>query len=337
MKNVIFLFIVFLSCCLLPAGHTVLPLPEISKPQRIYVDRGQVYITEGAAIYIYSLDPWKPIRKFGKRGEGPGEFKESGEGLILLFTSDRMQVISSGRLSTFSREGEFIGEEIISNPRRFEFQSLGDGFMGTAIQAEKGRVFFTFNLFDRNFKKKMEVYRYPHPFFPRNKPINPVNIRTSTYQVYGNRIYYDDPDGAIHVLDPSGKELYVTPPLARPVKISPEQKERYLGFWKIDLRPEYNAFRDRLKFPDRFPPIRHFHILNNRIMVTTFREEGKHSLVRIFDLKGNLQKESRASLAAINMLIPLQFNHYAFSGGKIYILNENADTEEWELTVEDIL
>ena len=314
----------------------VLSLPEISKPQRLYIDSNQAYITEGATVFIYSLKSGSLQTRFGKRGEGPGEFKESGEGLILHFRPDRLQVISSGRLSSFSREGEFIGEEIVSNPRRFEFQSLENRYVGTAIHPEKGRVFFTVNLFDNNLKKIKEIYRYRHPFFPRHKPINPVDVRISSCIVYQNRIYFDDREGSIHVLDRDGVELVVIPPVSERIKITDSHKKRYLDFWRIDLRAEYNAFRERLKFPASFPPIRNFHIVNDRIYVITFKESGIRSEIRVFNLRGILLKKSQAPLAGINMLIPLLFNFYAIYKDEVYILRENSRTEEWELVIEKI-
>lgn len=317
------------------SGRTV-PLPEISKPQRIYIDSNQVFITEGATIYIYSLENLKLQNKFGKRGEGPGEFRESGEGVFLIFKPEHIQVISSGRLSIFSQKGCFIREEIISNPRRFEFQSLGDWYVGTALHAEKGRVFFTVNLFDNGFKKLKEIYRYRHPFFPRHKPIDPADLRISTYIVYQNRIYYDDEAGAIHVLDQTGKELYIIPRVSDSIKITDTHKKRYLYFWKTDLKPEYDAFRERLRFSTYFPYIRNFHIADERIYVITFKERGINSEILVLDLRGKLQKKTWAPLAETNMLIPLGFNHYTIHRNSIYILNENDETEEWELVIEEI-
>ena len=314
----------------------VAPLPEIKKPQRIYIDRQQLYITEGATIYIYSLNNFKLQKKFGKRGEGPGEFKESGEGIYLIFSPDNLQVVSSGRLSIFSREGRFIREQIVSNPRNFEFQSLGDRYVGTSLQVEKGLVYFTINLFDKNFKKLKALSRYRHPFFPSHKPIDPVDLRISTSLVYRNKIFFDDEQGTIHVLDHTGRELHTITHDYKRIGITDIHRTRYLAFWRTDLKAEYNAFRERLKFPDHFPCIRNFHIQDDRIYVITFEESGANSRILIFDLQGKLLKKTWAPLAEINMLIPLGFNYYTIHERKIYILRENQPDEEWELVIENM-
>lgn len=326
------LFLLFVSSFVF-AGQ-VIPLPGLLKPQRIYIDQEQFFITEGATISIYSLKDFKLQKKFGKRGEGPGEFKESGEGIKLEFKPENIIVISYGRISYFTRDGQFIKEARISNPRRFEFQELGSGFVGTELTVEKKGVFFTVNLFDKNLKKGKEIYRFKHPFYPRSKPINPVFLRTSTYYVYREKIFYDDEDGIIHVLDSSGKELYSIRHRYERVKVKDIHRNRYLMFWKLDLKPEYDAFKDRLRFPAAFPPIRNFHIIDNKIYVITYKEKYNRCKMLVFDMGGKLLKEVFVSLVDINMLIPAQYNYYTIHEDKLYILWDNQETEEWELHVE---
>jgi hypothetical protein len=317
-------------------SEQIIPLSGILKPQRIYVHQEQLFITEGARICIYSLKDFSLQKKFGKRGEGPGEFKESGEGIKLDFNTDHIIVTSTGRISYFSRDGQFIKEVRISNPRSFEFQKLGNIFVGKEFLVEEKGVFFTINLFDKNLKKSKEIYRYKHPFFPRSKPINPVSLRKSTFYVYQEKIFYDDEAGTIHVLDNSGKELYSILPRYEPVEITEIHKKRYLTFWRTDIRAEFEAFKNRLKFPDEFPPIRNFHILADKIYIITHQEKNNQCKMLVLDIKGKLLKETYVSLVDINMLIPDLYNYYTIYKDKLYILRDNQDTEEWELYIERI-
>lgn len=51
-------------------------LPEVKRPAfDIIVDNNELFLVECATIYIYSLTDFKLKKKFGRRGEGPGEFK----------------------------------------------------------------------------------------------------------------------------------------------------------------------------------------------------------------------------------------------------------------------
>lgn len=324
-----------LSCLLMVSGLVfagrVIPLPDLSRPQRIYADQEQLFITEGAAVYIYSLKDFKLQKRFGKRGEGPGEFRESGEGIRLDFTPANIIVISLGRLSYFSRDGRLIKETTVVNPRRFAFQELGSGYVGKEFLREKKGIFFAVNLYDRNLKKGKEIYRYKHPFYPRSKPIDPLCPRKGTYYVHRGKIFYDDEEGTIHVLDSSGKELYSIRHEYGRVKIEDIHKERYLMFWRTDLRPEYTAFKDRLKFPAAFPPIRNFHIVDDKIYVITHMEKSNRCKMLVFALDGKLLKEVFVPLVDINMLVPDLYNYYTIHKDKLYILRDNPDTEVWEL------
>ena len=75
MKRIGLILILVLTCRLMGAETTVTPLPDINKPGFVYLDKKQMYVTEDTSIYIYSLNDLKLIKKFGKRGEGPQEFK----------------------------------------------------------------------------------------------------------------------------------------------------------------------------------------------------------------------------------------------------------------------
>lgn len=72
-KITLLLLVTFMSSLILAAR--IIPLQEILKPVTINLDKDQVYITEGASIYIYSSIDFKFIKKFGQAGEGPREFK----------------------------------------------------------------------------------------------------------------------------------------------------------------------------------------------------------------------------------------------------------------------
>jgi hypothetical protein len=50
-------------------------LTGVLEPESIRVSGNELYVVEGAAIFVYSLKDLSLIRKFGKKGEGPGELK----------------------------------------------------------------------------------------------------------------------------------------------------------------------------------------------------------------------------------------------------------------------
>ena len=328
----LFLFFTLLLFTGLIYADLVMTLPEVMKPQRVYVDGEQVFITEGVSIYIYSLKDLKLQKKFGKKGEGPREFKNSGLGVILEIGPDTILITSSGRLSYFTRDGQFIKETRPKYPSIFEFQGLpGNRFVGTAFTREQKDIFLTINLYNENLERIKEIHRYCHPFFPRNKLINPVNVRGSTLYVYKDKIFFDDENGAINVLNSQGDMLYSVSPKYDKVKLTKIHKERYLMFWRTGIKQEYEIFGDRLKFPVVFPFIRNFHVVNDKIYIITHHEKDNKNEMLIFDLKGKLLKQVFVPLTDVNMLNPLLFNYYTINNDRLYIVRENEDKEEWEL------
>ncbi|MCK4762216.1 MAG: hypothetical protein KAW12_08465 [Candidatus Aminicenantes bacterium] len=330
----LFLMLIILTACL--CAETVV-LPDIMKPQRMYAAGEQLFITEGATIYIYSLKDYKLQKKFGRRGEGPGEFKESGEGLILNIKPSHFIVISSGRLTYFTRAGEYIKQVTLKNPRSFEFKAIGNRFVGTSITRNKDGVFLTVNFFDEAFKKGEEIYRFKHPFYDRPKPVNAVNLRVRSYYVHRDKIFIDDEKGAVNVLDDSGKKLYAIQPAYEKIKVTGLHKKRYMEIWKTNLKAEYEAFKNRLKFPSYFPYIRNFHIVDAKVYIITYKEKEGESELLVYDTTGKFLKRTFASLVETDMILPHVYNYYTISNGKIYILKDDEESEEWRLEIKTLL
>ena len=75
MKRLI-LVILILVVSLFCYSEKVAVLNEIMKPSLSFaVDGTQLYIPEEGQIFIYSTNDYKLVKKFGKAGEGPQEFR----------------------------------------------------------------------------------------------------------------------------------------------------------------------------------------------------------------------------------------------------------------------
>jgi len=71
--------LLFIMICFMPlvsnaAGKTV-PLPALLNPDLIEVQGDDMFIAQDSVISIFSLKDFSLKNKFGKRGEGPQEFK----------------------------------------------------------------------------------------------------------------------------------------------------------------------------------------------------------------------------------------------------------------------
>lgn len=318
------------------AADQTVPLPDLMKPQSLTVDHDQLYITENTTIYIYSLKDFKLKAKFGKAGEGPGEFRDIGFGVKLEPVADALIVYSPGRVSHFSRGGKFIKEKQITDPRKGQFKRLGDNYVGTSMNRENQKVWFVLNLYDAQLKVLKKLHKYEHPFFPKTKKINPLDVRVCSYYVYDKKIFVDDAEGNINIFDAEGKKTAVIKPSYQTINVPAARKKHYTDLWKINHKAEYEAFKTRLQFPSTYPRIRNFHVMDNRVFILTYKEKAGKSEMLVYSPAGKLLKTVSVPLADLDMLLPNLYNYYTIKAGKIYKLVENLDDETWELHISAI-
>lgn len=334
MKRNKFLCIIFLLLTWPILGMKVVELPDILKPHLIVADKDQLFIVEDTSILVYSLKDFSLLKKFGKRGEGPGELKQFISGIDIQ--PDFILVNSIGRLSWFDRSWHFLKQQNDTSMGH-NYKIVGKHYAGMKMVREKDAIYFAICIFDSHLKNIREIYRYTHPFFKRKRKINPVNIRVSSYFVFNNKIFVDGGKGIINVYDENGKMLYTINHEFEPIKISKDDKERYIEFWKSDIKAEYKVYKQRLEFPTYFPAIRDFQVANGKIYVlTNKKKDGKNELI-IFNLKGKLLKKTMAPLLETNMILPHLFCYYTIQNNRIYKLVDNQDKETWELHITEPL
>ena len=84
------------------------PLPDLVNPDSITAQNNKLYITDSESVCIYDGEKLLLLRKFGKKGEGSGEFRFAPGGTVklgLCLTSDRIMVNSMNRVH-FSSSGK---------------------------------------------------------------------------------------------------------------------------------------------------------------------------------------------------------------------------------------
>jgi len=329
MKHATFLLIAWILLVFEPhtAGAAV-PLPGLAKPTRIAVDGGTLAVADGTTVHLYDLDDPSRQRKFGREGEGPGEFKGMISDIEIL--PDRLVINSIGRISWFSRDGRFLRQQNDST-LGVNYRTLGDGFVGMKMVRDTKGIFFAIALFSADLDTVKELHRYRHPFFNGRRPINAVNLRVSSYRVYRDRVYVDVADGTIHVFDRSGNRVRtVTAAVDRPV-VTAAHRERLLRCWKTDLKAEFEAFRDRLSFPNQFPSLLDFMVADDRIYLITHEEKDGRNRLLILDMEGKEKKRLWIMLADVNTLLPHLLSLYTIRDRVLYKLVDNEKTESWEL------
>jgi hypothetical protein len=347
MKKSIIILILFLLLFMseLIFCKRLISFPDINRPFSILIEGEKLLITDGPVIYIYSMKDFSLLKKFGKSGEGPGEFKVIASinrgSVVVSAMENKIMIASIGRVSFFSLNGEFLEQKNIQSLFGFGIiKPFHDHYVGLGVSGDANLQYFTLNFFDSEFKKAEEMFKIVA--FEQNKSINPVSIGILPFiEVEDRRIFFLDYEGVVHMFDETGKEIrtfkissledaYI------PVKVTEERKETYIEYFLSDPRfkPQFERDRNNVSFPSLFPEIKDFRVESKRIYAITFREEEGKKELYILDLKGRILKKTMVELQEIN---PRELNPYTIHEGKLYQLSENENTEEWELQVSSLI
>jgi hypothetical protein len=307
-------------------------LPGLLNPEIIDIDGNQMFITEGTTIYIYSLNDFKLQKKFGSAGEGPREFKMYAS---VFVQPDQLFIRSPGKVSFFTRQGDFIKETNVSPGTGVAFQPVGDQYVGRKSFMEENIRCQSFNIYDSKFKMIKEIYRKEHDF-QRGKGYR-LPTKAFDCNVYHDKIFIAGKAGLeIDVFDKNGNRLYTIHHDIENVKFTETHKKRILDTFKANPQSKqfYEIIKNQLKYPDYFPVVREFIVTDGKIYVLTYnRQENKIEFL-ILDVKGKLLKRQFLLLHFKQPFLPYP---YTIHNGKLYQLVENADEEKWELHASKIL
>ncbi len=351
MKQIIGL-ILFLIFLLTGPGQAdtgkVVPLPQLEKPNSITVDKDQVYITDQASISIHSLKDFKLQKTFGKTGEGPGEFRllpQDKIGLRIVVDKDYIMVNSAGRLSVFTKTGEFKEQFNLIDPVQF-LKPLGSKFVGFKGISYDDILFIAINLYaltdtqPKGVKIEKEIWRLEHygqmdriPDCPRlAMAVKDESRRGALFQVYDNHIFIEGNNDEIHVFDAAGEKKYTIRYDYEKIKVPDSFKQQVMAFFEKRYPTIHRIAQHQGKFPEYFP-IRYFHVADNKIYVLTFKTRDDKSEFYLLDVKGKFLKKVMVPFAEAEFLLAYP---YTINNGQSYQLQDNPDTGEWELHIHEL-
>ncbi len=307
-------------------------LKEVMRPTGMSMGEGRLFITEGHFIYIYALKGYKLIKKIGKKGEGPGEFKSghmSGP-MLAIPHKGKLYVSSHGKVSEFSLDGEFLKENKVTPYNTFK--PFGDQYVYSCFTGnENNKMVMAVNLADGKFQKVKELLvsgrevgmnaRFEFPTAPPD------------FAAYKDRVYVVDDSGgfAVNVYDKTGKHLFRIKREHKPLKVSEETKKMHMEALQKDpnLKGMWEFMRTRIVFKEYYPPIRNMRVRDNRIHLLTFKKRLGKSQCLILDLKGKRLGEVYVTCQD-NLGIDV-YPKFACYKAYVYALMENEEDETWEL------
>ena len=315
-------------------------LKEIDRPDTLSVDEDNVYITQGAEVYIYPNTDFKLKKKFGKRGEGPGEFKTDPGyhqgGIYLNVQGDRIYVTSIGKVSIITKDG--TNEKEIKSISGEDFLPFNDKFVGcefTPVSQQNKKAYKALCLYDSQMKKVKEIAMIPHSV-QRGKGFM-IYSGKYIFKTYQGKLFINKgKEFIIDVYDQNGNKLHSITREYKKIKITDIHKKRVLGFYKTyrNTKNIFEYIKSIIKFPEYFPPVRNILLDQEKMYVATYNHRGTEVEFIVFDLKGKFLEEV---FIDIKGEAPLNFTYlYTIFNGETYQLIENAEEEQWEMHITPI-
>ncbi|NIM18025.1 MAG: hypothetical protein GTO45_39110 [Candidatus Aminicenantes bacterium] len=316
----------------------VATLDELANPFIMQVDESQLYITDSETVLIYSLKDYKLQNKFGKKGEGPGEFRISptmSMGSVMLDVyPDYLIVNSMGKVSFFSKQGKFIKEMRTISPLGM-FKQIGNRFVGYGFSMDNDGNYMTTNIWDAKLSRVIKELHQEKQWFVPGSKMDAFGLRTGFFFVADNKIFVENEKRNILIFDENGKKLGSIDPAIEPVKMTKSFKEGFHHYLKTTARFKqfYPFLKDMLTFPDYFPGIRLYYAADNTIYILSWRKKNGQSECFVYDLKGKLI--NKTYLPFIEQTEFFQYTQ-TFGNGKFYQGVESEDGEVWELHVTEV-
>ncbi len=328
-------------------------LTEVLKPDNITVRDDELYVVEGATIYIYSLKDLKLTRKFGRKGEGPGELMAVPVVPNKIHVSDDYILAeTTNKIVYFSKQGKFVKEKKRTNPFTLGFIPLGENFIGTRMLTDGGKFFSCTCLFDTKLKEIKELYRqkWIQQGAPPGKTVLDMIMDFINYRVYDNKIFIEESDKGflIEVFDSKGNRLYQIKKDYEKILVTGNDREEAITRFKGDpfIKAQINQLGGwnevkklfSMNFPETFPAIQDIGISDDKIYAQTFKKVNGREEYVVMDLKGKIIKKAYVPAFEGTPILAriLGAKAHTIANGKLYYLEENIDEEEWDLYIEDI-
>lgn len=317
-------------------AEAVAQMPDVMKPTFMAIDDENIYIVDGATIWIYSMDGYKLKGKFGKKGEGPQEFMVSpgGQGGMVFPQKDSLVVNSQGKVSYWTKDGKFI-REMKAPPGMTQgapmVQPVGKNYVGLSAHIDQKNAAFSaaVTLYDANMNKIKVLHTIP--FMKNSKMQFPITI--PFIYVHSDKIVGTGGDKFsfnMSIYDDIGNLTTEITREYKPLKVHAGYKDEVYEMYKKnpDTKNYFDLVKQVIEFGHRFPPIQGFFLADNTIYIQTYKKEnGKYEFF-IYSIDGKFIKQVYLPVDYMWGILPYPM---AVKNNTLFQLLENEDEEVWEL------
>jgi hypothetical protein len=320
-------------------------LPGIYEPEMIKVDGGSLFIVEGANVLELALEDLRIKRRFGGKGEGPGELKALDYWYnTVTILPERVFLDGYDKVVFFAKDGRCVREE--KKPVGIDHVvPAGDGFVGAKLDQFAGGVQYqSVSLYDSSLRLRKELCRQVSPIQANGQKTEMIPD-VLNFAVWEDRVYVEKSrEGfVIDAYDFQGRPVARIKHPHERIAITDALKNESLERFKSDpfvRRMGFEKFKIYSEFvwPEAMPPIRDFAVSDGKIYVRTPKTIGGMERWIVMDLSGRTLGEvdlPRIDTAPL-MASLYGVTYYTIHGGKLYFIKDNETTDEWELFVEEI-
>lgn len=333
--------------------ENVVVLKEVVNPSSITVSSDRISIVEGRSgeIFMYSLNGGRFLGKFGRTGQGPGEFDRAPH---LIPQPGEWIAISFGKVIYFSETGEFRREVKIL-PADLMFSGypifpLAGRYVGFPfIRDEDGKMLSCVGrIYEEDWKPVVDFT----PPFPSPTPPPPPppgsNIKPpkedfllikdySSGIVAGNRIYFADSRKgfSISVFDTQGRPVREIRLEEKPVPIERKYRQDLIADWRENMKKYLDIYNPVV--PEVFPALFAFRVDGAEIhALTPRRKNGLYEIITL-NLEGKILRRSFAFPLepTWDYLVEVN-NQFDIRNGILYTISYNEEKERVELRIATI-
>ena len=310
-------------------------LEEVLKPNGLAVGDRYIYVLEEPQILVFDRQSLKLVKRFGRQGEGPQEFKTSATGLMpmIMYPFQGKLVVNSGsKVSFYSGDGRYLNEVKVAPLSAY--YPFGDGYisLGTVVNKSKSnkkvtvKVYLSIDLCDAKFNKITPLYQPGEPAA--------FNYPIPSYAFWGeeDKIFISSgkEDFLIMVFDQQGKPLYQIKKDFPPMEVTEAYKQQITDFFKNSplTREYWKFYMKRIRFKKFFPAIRDMLVRDSRIYAFTCKKKDEATQCIVMDLKGK-------ELNQVYLPFPESYGNFQYlydvRDGYFFKLTEDEDEEVWQL------
>ncbi len=322
------------------SGVKVADLPGLSKPEKLVLKGDKFYVTEESFVYVFSMKDFRLLKKYGRRGDGPGELNPQPRyKLFIEACKESILVNSYSKMVFLSDLGEYIREKRIPFVAIQIIPVEQNLAITKSVISRQGTNSIAVIFYDKELNPLKTAYCRQYPHYNKSGKIDMLPSLLLIRR-FGDKIFSFDQKGdfVIDVFNSYGNQI-------KQIKIKCKKKKmtkEYIGrTWEwtrkdIRLRTLTDEQRRMVYFPDHFPYMKNFEVDDNRIYVHTYQmkyDENRSEFI-IIDFQGKILKRRYFMGSDINTI---ECAPYTFKDNKYIHLLENPDTEMIEMHIESAL